>query len=212
MKAFKLKNDLKNLSNSLNSVNMTNVLNTVTASDQSLNLHLNTLKDDMMLFKETVRSSQMHINTQTLMNFDALMIYISNEIIQRLKKYVKRRISSSEVKLFNKKKMLSSATVRFLLKIKTFNYSIIACELLNLRYNLILEQNWLRHHNSNINWRTLIMRIIDIRHKMHTLLSSDLRWHMNNDELKNLNLILDDQTRWWICKCSTQVILYVINN
>ena len=33
MKAFKLKNDLKNLSNSFNSINITNVLNTVTASD-----------------------------------------------------------------------------------------------------------------------------------------------------------------------------------
>ena len=47
---------------------------------------------------------------------------------------------------------------------------------------------------------------------MHTLLSSDLRQYVNSDELKNLNLISDDQTRQWICKCSTQMILYVINN
>ena len=33
MKAFKLKNDLKNLSNSLNSVNTINVLNTIVVSD-----------------------------------------------------------------------------------------------------------------------------------------------------------------------------------
>ena len=33
MKAFKLKNNLKNLSDFLNSVNVMNVLNTVTASD-----------------------------------------------------------------------------------------------------------------------------------------------------------------------------------
>ena len=141
MKAFKLKNDLKNLSNSLNSVNVMNVLNTVTAFDQLLNLHLNTLKNNMMLFKETVKSSQMHINTQTLMNFSALTVYVSNKIIQRLRKYIKRRINLSEVKLFNKKKMLLSATVRLLLKIETFNCSVIACELLNLRYDLILEQN-----------------------------------------------------------------------
>ena len=212
MKAFELKNDLKNLSNSLNSVNMTNVLNTVTASDQSLNLHLNTLKDDMMLFKETVRSSQMHINTQTLMNFSALTVYISDEIIQRLKKYIKKRISSSKVKLFDKKKMLSSATVRLLLKIETFNCLIIAHELSDLKYDLILRQNWLRHHNSNINWRTSTMRIINVRHKMHTLLSFNLRWCVNSDESKNLNLISDDQMRWWVCKHSTQVILYVIND
>ena len=149
---------------------------------------------------------------QTLMNFNTLMIYISDEIIQRLRKYTKRRISSSEVKLSNKKKMLLSVTVRLLLKIETFNCSIIACELLSLRYNLILRWDWLRHHNLNINWRTSIMRIIDVRHKMHTLLSSDLRWCVNSDELKNLNLISDDQTRWWIHKCSMQAILYVINN
>ena len=141
MKAFKLKNDLKNLSNSLNSVNVMNVLNTVTAFDQLLNLHLNTLRDDMMLFKETVRSSQMHINTQTLMNFSTSTIYISDEIIQRLKKYVKRKISLSKVKLSDKKKMLSSATVRLLLKIETFNCLIIACKLSDLKYDLILEQN-----------------------------------------------------------------------
>ena len=212
MKAFKLKNDLKNLLNSLNSVNTTNVLNTVAASDQLLNLHLNALKDNMMLFKETVRSSQMCINMQTLMNFSTSMIYVSDEIIQRLKKYTKRRISSSEVKLSDKKKMLLSATVRLLLKIETFNCLIIACKLSDLKYDLILEQNWLRHHNSDINWRTLMMRVINVRHKMHTLLSSDLRWHVNSDELKNLNLILNDQTRQWVCKHSTQVILYVIND
>ena len=33
MKAFKLKNDLKNLSNLLNSINIINVLNIITASD-----------------------------------------------------------------------------------------------------------------------------------------------------------------------------------
>ena len=192
MKAFKLKNDLKNLSNSLNSVNTTNVLNMIAASDQLLNLHLNALRDDMMLFKETVRSSQMCINMQTLMNFSTSMIYVSDEIIQRLKKYTKRRISSSEVKLSDKKKMLSSVTVRLLLKIEIFNCLIIACELLSLKYDLILRQNWLRHHNLNINWRTSMMRVIDIRHKMHMLLSFNLRWHVNSDELKNLNLISDD--------------------
>ena len=192
MKAFELKNDLKNLSNSLNSINVTNVLNTVTVSDQSLNLHLNTLKNNMMLFKETVKSSQMCINTQTLMNFSTSTIYISNKIIQRLRKYVKRKISLSKMKLSDKKKILLSATVRLLLKIETFNCSIIACELLNLKYNLILRQNWLKHHNLNINWKTLMMRVINIRHKMHTLLSFNLRWHVNSDELKNLNLISDD--------------------
>ena len=141
MKAFKLKNDLKNLSNLLNSVNMMNVLNMIAASDQLLNLHLNTLKNNMMLFKETVKSSQMCINTQTLINFSALTIYISDEIVQKLRKYIKRRISLSKVKLFNKKKMLSSATVRLLLKIETFNCSIIAHKLSDLRYDLILKQD-----------------------------------------------------------------------
>ena len=139
MKTFKLKNDLRNLLDFLNSVNMINVLNTVTASDQLLNLHLNTLKNDIMLFKETVKSSQMHINIQTLINFSILTVYISNEIVQRLRKYMKKRISLSEVKLFNKKKMLSSIIIRLLLKIETFNYSIIACELSNLKYNLIFK-------------------------------------------------------------------------
>ena len=92
MKAFELKNNLKNLLNSLNSVNVMNVLNTIVVFDQSLNLHLNALKDDMMLFKETVKLSQMHINTQTLMNFSALMIYILDKIIQRLKKYIKKKL------------------------------------------------------------------------------------------------------------------------
>ena len=141
MKAFELKNDLKNLLNLLNSINTINVLNTIAVSDQLLNLHLNALKNNIMLFKETVRSSQMHINTQTLMNFNTLTIYVSDEIVQKLKKYIKKRISSSKVKLFNKKKMLLFATVRLLLKIKTFNCSIIAHELLNLKYDLILEQN-----------------------------------------------------------------------
>ena len=140
-----------------------------------MNLHLNTLRDDMMLFKETVKSSQIHINMQTLINFNTLTIYISDEIVQRLRKYIKKRISLSKVKLFNKKKILLSATVRLLLKIKTFNCLIIACESLNLRYNLILEWNWLRHYNLNINWRTLIMRVIDIRHKMYTLLFFNLK-------------------------------------
>ena len=139
IKAFKLKNDLKNLLNSLNSVNITNVLNTIAAFDQSLNLHLNILKNNMMLFKETVKLSQMCINIQTLINFDTLTIYISDEIIQRLKKYVKRKINLNKVKLFNKKKMLSSATIKLLLKIETFNYSIIAHKLSDLKYNLILE-------------------------------------------------------------------------
>ena len=141
MKAFELKNDLKNLLNSLNSVNVTNVLNTVTAFDQLLNLHLNALKDNMMLFKETVRLSQMCINMQTLMNFSTLTVYILDEIVQRLRKYMKRKISSSKMKLSDKKKMLLSVTVRLLLKIKTFNCSIIAHELSDLRYDLILEQN-----------------------------------------------------------------------
>ena len=92
-----------------------------------------------MLFKKTVRSSQMHINIQTLMNFNALTIYVLNEIIQRLKKYAKRRISLSEVKLSNKKKILLFTIIKLLLKIKTFNYLIIACELLSLKYDLILE-------------------------------------------------------------------------
>ena len=91
MKAFKLKNDLKNLLNSLNSVNVMNVLNTVAAFNQLLNLHLNTLKNDIMLFKETVKSFQMCINIQTLMNFDTLTIYISDEIVQRLRKYIKKK-------------------------------------------------------------------------------------------------------------------------
>ena len=78
---------------------------------------------------------------QTLMNFNTLMIYILNEIIQRLKKYIKRRINLSEVKLFNKKKMLLFVIVKLLLKIETFNYLIIAYELLSLRYNLIFKQN-----------------------------------------------------------------------
>ena len=196
IKAFELKNDLKNLSDSLNSVNTTNVLNMITASDQSLNLHLNVLKNNMMLFKETVKSSQMHINTQTLMNFSTLIIYISDEIIQRLKKYAKKKINLSKVKLSDKKKMLLFITVRLLLKIETFNYLIITHELLDLRYDLILEWNWLRHHNLNINWRTLTMRVTDVRHKMHTLLSFDLRQHVNSDELKNLNLIFNNQIRW----------------
>ena len=62
MKVFKLKNNLKNLLNSLDSVNVINVLNMITVFNQLLNLHLNALKNDMMLFKETVKSSQMHIN------------------------------------------------------------------------------------------------------------------------------------------------------
>ena len=62
MKAFKLKNDLKNLLNFLNSVNVINILNIIAASDQLLNLHLNALKDNMMLFKEIVKLFQMHIN------------------------------------------------------------------------------------------------------------------------------------------------------
>ena len=57
MKAFKLKNDLKNLSNSLDSVNVMNVLNMITVFNQLLNLHLNALKNDIMLFKKTVKSS-----------------------------------------------------------------------------------------------------------------------------------------------------------
>ena len=55
MKAFKLKNNLKNLLNFFNSINVINVLNTVTVFNQLLNLHLNTLKNDIMLFKETER-------------------------------------------------------------------------------------------------------------------------------------------------------------
>ena len=141
MKASELKNDLKNLLNSFNSVNTMNVLNMIAAFDQSLNLHLNALKDDMMLFKETVRSSQIHINMQTLINSDTLMIYVSDEIIQRLKKYVKRKISSSEVKLFNKKKILLFVIIRLLLKIEIFNCLIIAHKLLSLKYNLILKQD-----------------------------------------------------------------------
>ena len=117
----------------------------------------------------------MHINTQTLMNFDASMIYVSDEIIQRLKKYVKKKINSSKVKLFDKKKMLLFVTVKLLLKIETFNCSIIAHKLLNLKYNLIFKQNWLKHHNLNINWRTLTMRVTNVRHKMHTLLFFNLK-------------------------------------
>ena len=141
MKAFELKNDLKNLSDSLNSVNVMNILNTVAAFDQLLNLHLNALKNDMILFKETVKLFQMHINMQTLMNFSTLTVYVSDEIVQKLRKYMKRRINLSEVKLSDKKKMLLSATVRLLLKIKTFNCLIIACELSDLKYDLILRQN-----------------------------------------------------------------------
>ena len=73
------------------------------------------------------------------MNFNTLTIYVSDEIIQKLKKYMKRRISLNKVKLFNKKKILLSATVKLLLKIETFNYLIIICELLNLKYNLIFK-------------------------------------------------------------------------
>ena len=62
MKAFKLKNNLKNLLNFLNLVNVINVLNTVTTFNQLLNLYLNALKNNMMLFKETVKSFQMCIN------------------------------------------------------------------------------------------------------------------------------------------------------
>ena len=75
------------------------------------------------------------------MNSDTLTIYVSDEIIQRLKKYIKRRINSSKMKLSDKKTILSFTTVKLLLKIETFNCSIIACELLSLKYNLILEQN-----------------------------------------------------------------------
>ena len=78
---------------------------------------------------------------QTLINSNALIVYILDEIIQRLKKYIKRRISLNKVKLFNKKRLLLFVTVRLLLKIKIFNYLIIAYKLLNLKYNLILEQN-----------------------------------------------------------------------
>ena len=123
------------------------------------------------------------------MNFNILMIYILDEIVQRLRKYIKRKINLSEIKLFNKKKMLLFATIRLLLKIETFNYLIIACELLDLRYDLILKQNWLKYYNLNINWRTLMMRIINIKHKMHILLSSNLKQYINNDKSENLNLI-----------------------
>ena len=83
----------------------------------------------------------MHINIQTLMNSDTLIIYILNEIVQRLKKYIKRKINLSKVKLFDKKKMLLSVTIRLLLKIETFNYLIITCELSDLKYDLIFRQN-----------------------------------------------------------------------
>ena len=126
------------------------------------------------------------------MNSDALTVYISNEIIQKLKKYIKRRISSSKVKLFNKKKMLSSATIKLLLKIEIFNCLIIAHKLSDLKYNLILRWDWLRHYNLDINWKSLTMKITDIRHKMHTLLSFNLKQYVNNDESENLNLILND--------------------
>ena len=116
-----------------------NILNIITAFNQLLNLHLNALRNNMMLFKEIVKSSQMCINMQTLINSDTSMIYVLDEIIQRLKKYAKRKINLSKVKLFNKKKMLLSVTVKLLLKIKTFNCSIIACKLLNLKYNLIFK-------------------------------------------------------------------------
>ena len=69
------------------------------------------------------------------------MIYISDEIIQKLKKYVKKKINLSEVKLFDKKKMLLFTIIKFLLKIETFNCLIIACELSDLKYDLILKQN-----------------------------------------------------------------------
>ena len=81
IKVFELKNDLKNLLNLLNSVNIINVLNTVAAFNQLLNLHLNTLKNNMMLFKKSMKSFQMYINMQTLMNSDTLTVYVSDEII-----------------------------------------------------------------------------------------------------------------------------------
>ena len=92
MKAFKLKNDLKNLSNLFNLISIMNVLNTVAVFDQLLNLHLNALKYNMMLFKKIVKLFQMCINTQTLMNFDVLMIYVLDEIVQKLRKYIKKKL------------------------------------------------------------------------------------------------------------------------
>ena len=62
MKAFKLKNDLKNLLNSLNLINVMNILNIIVAFNQLLNLHLNALRNDIILFKKIVKSAQMCIN------------------------------------------------------------------------------------------------------------------------------------------------------
>ena len=76
---------------------------------------------------------------QTLINFSTLTVYVSDEIIQKLKKYMKRRINSNEMKLFNKKKMLLSIIVKLLLKIEIFNYLIIAHELSDLKYDLIFK-------------------------------------------------------------------------
>ena len=89
---------------------------------------------------------------QTLINSDALTVNLHFRWdCSKTEKVHKKRINSSKVKLFNKKKMLLSVTVKLLLKIKIFNYLIITCELSSLKYDLILKKNWLRHYNSNIN-------------------------------------------------------------
>ena len=36
------------------------------------------------------------------------------------------------------------------------------------------------------------MRVINIRHKIHTLLSSNLRQYVNSDESENFNFIFND--------------------
>ena len=74
--------------------------------------------------------------------------------------------------------MLSFVIVKLLLKIENFNYSIITHKLLSLKYDLIFKQNWLRHYNLNINWKTSMMKVIDVKHKMHMLLSFNLRQHV----------------------------------
>jgi hypothetical protein len=66
------------LLNSLNLINMKDFIKILNILWLKLNLHLNTVNDEIILFNKFVKSSAHQISTWTLINFNTTIVYILN--------------------------------------------------------------------------------------------------------------------------------------
>ncbi|KAL1954573.1 hypothetical protein VTO42DRAFT_1049 [Malbranchea cinnamomea] len=172
--------------------------------------HLNTAGDNFMLYKATLGTHSSPITMHVLMDSGASHEYINADVVRRLDN-AKRVYDPQSVRLPDGSHMSSNYKVSFFLRLGEWCCRIVARELENLQYDVILGKGWLRKHDPQISFWTSVMKLRDHRNKIHTIYPIDLRRKLQvvEDE-QQLNLLTRSQVYRMCRKPSTQYVLFLV--